>query len=53
MVDVSSIKELVKQWYPYHAPQSIEKKDMHRALPDTYESIEELKYYRQHYFKKA
>jgi oligoribonuclease len=47
MVDVSSIKELCRRWYPrvyYNAP---EKKGGHRALADVMESIEELRYYRQ------
>jgi oligoribonuclease len=46
MVDVSSIKELAKRWYPrvYHAqPQ---KGLSHRALADILESIDELAYYR-------
>lgn len=46
VVDVSSIKELAKRWYPrtyYHAP---EKHGGHRALADILESIDELRYYR-------
>jgi len=45
MVDVSTIKELVRRWYPasYHAPK---KKEVHRALDDIRESIEELKWYK-------
>ena len=41
MVDVSTIKELVKRWYPhpFHAPK---KKEVHRALDDIRESIDEL-----------
>ena len=45
-VDVSTIKELARRWYPtvfYHAP---EKKGNHRALADIAESIRELRYYR-------
>jgi len=45
-VDVSTIKELAKRWYPkvyYGAP---EKKSHHRALDDIKESIQELRYYR-------
>jgi len=49
-IDVSSIKELVNRWYPRHDPKVIEKKDHHRALDDIKESIEELKYYRKHFF---
>ena len=46
VVDVSSIKELARQWYPraYFAAPS--KRGHHRALVDIQESIEELKYYR-------
>jgi oligoribonuclease len=49
MIDVSTLKELVRRWYParYHAPK---KKEAHRALDDIRESIEELKWYRAHVF---
>ena len=46
IVDVSSIKELARRWYPrayYGAPS---KSGNHRALADIQESIEELRYYR-------
>jgi oligoribonuclease len=46
IVDVSSIKELARRWYPrayYSAPS---KNGNHRALADIQESIEELRYYR-------
>lgn len=46
VIDVSSIKELVKRWYPsvyYAAP---EKTGNHRALGDILDSIAELRYYR-------
>jgi oligoribonuclease len=49
-VDVSSIKELARRWYPrvyYHAPA---KSGNHRALADIRESIEELRYYREALF---
>ncbi|MFB9620478.1 oligoribonuclease [Brooklawnia cerclae] len=49
-VDVSSIKELAKRWFPrayYNAP---EKNGNHRALADIQESIEELRYYRDAVF---
>ena len=49
-VDVSSIKELVRRWYPrayYSAPA---KSGNHRALADVQESIEELRYYRDAVF---
>lgn len=47
-IDVSSIKELVKRWYP--SLPSFKKQKAHLALDDIMESIEELKYYRQHVF---
>lgn len=49
MIDVSSIKELVRRWYPpsHHAPR---KKEVHRALDDIRESIEELRFYRAKVF---
>ncbi|MGC5171140.1 oligoribonuclease [Microbacterium sp. DT81.1] len=49
-VDVSSIKELARRWYPrayIHAPS---KDGGHRALADILESIRELAYYRQAVF---
>ncbi len=45
-VDVSSIKELVRRWYPRVYYQSPAKSGNHRALADVQESIEELRYYR-------
>ncbi len=48
-VDVSTIKELVRRWYA-HAPQPPEKRQAHRALDDIYESVEELRWYREHFF---
>lgn len=50
IIDVSSIKELARQWYPrayYAAPA---KAGNHRALTDIVESIDELRYYRQAVF---
>jgi len=46
VVDVSSIKELVRRWYPRVYFQSPAKTGNHRALGDIKDSIEELKYYR-------
>lgn len=46
MVDVSSIKELARRWYPRVYFASPEKKGGHRALADITESIRELRYYR-------
>lgn len=46
MVDVSSVKELVRRWYPRVYFASPVKKGGHRALADITESILELRYYR-------
>ncbi|WP_172193263.1 oligoribonuclease [Actinomyces faecalis] len=46
IVDVSSIKELAKRWYPRTYFQAPEKHGGHRALADILESIDELRYYR-------
>lgn len=47
MVDVSSIKELVRRWYPRIYYAKPEKGLAHRALADIKESIGELDYYRR------
>jgi oligoribonuclease len=47
IVDVSSIKELARRWYPRIYFASPSKNGGHRALADIQESIEELKYYRE------
>jgi len=47
IVDVSSIKELARRWYPRIYFASPSKSGGHRALADIQESIEELKYYRE------
>jgi oligoribonuclease len=47
-IDVSSIKELVKRWYPALPP--FKKRKAHLASMDIQESIHELKYYRQKVF---
>ncbi|MDR0782651.1 MAG: oligoribonuclease [Propionibacteriaceae bacterium] len=49
-IDVSSVKELARRWYPrvfYAAP---EKRGNHRALGDIMDSINELRYYREALF---
>jgi oligoribonuclease len=46
VVDVSSIKELVRRWYPRVYFRAPAKTGNHRALGDIRDSIEELKYYR-------
>jgi oligoribonuclease len=50
MIDVSSIKELAKRWYPRVYQSQPAKGLAHRALADIRESIQELAYYRQTLF---
>ena len=50
MIDVSSIKELARRWYPRVYFASPAKKGGHRALADIRESIDELRYYREALF---
>lgn len=49
-LDVSTLKELALRWRP-EVYRSFEKKSRHEALADIYESIDELKHYRQHFLK--
>ena len=49
-LDVSTLKELAKRWKPEVA-QALKKHGKHEALADIYESIEELKYYREHFLQ--
>jgi oligoribonuclease len=53
IVDVSSIKELARRWYPKAYFNSPEKSGNHRALADIRESIAELRYYREAVFVPA
>lgn len=46
-VDVSTVKELVRRWYPDVYAQAPAKSGAHRALDDIKESIDELRYYRR------
>ena len=50
IVDVSSIKELARRWFPRAYHQAPVKRGNHRALADIQESIEELRYYREAVF---
>ncbi|GAA2338984.1 oligoribonuclease [Streptomyces cuspidosporus] len=50
IVDVSSIKELARRWYPRAYFNSPKKNGNHRALADIHESIAELRYYREAVF---
>ena len=49
-VDVSTLKELARRWYPEVVSAAPRKAVAHRALDDIRESIEELRYYRQKLF---
>jgi oligoribonuclease len=51
-LDVSTLKELCKRWQPDVA-RGWTKQGKHEALADIYESIDELKYYRDHFIKAA
>ena len=50
MIDVSTVKELARRWYPEVG--RYEKKGAHLALDDILESIEELRYFRSKVFKQ-
>jgi len=52
-IDVSTIKELSKRWFPKVYFQAPKKDGGHRALADILESIDELKYYRSAVFVEA
>ena len=49
-LDVSTLKQLAKRWKPEVA-KGFKKHNKHQALADIYESIEELKYYREHFIR--
>lgn len=49
-LDVSTLKELVKRWKP-DILAGLTKQGKHEALADIYDSIAELKYYREHFIK--
>ncbi len=49
-LDVSTLKELARRWHPELA-KGFKKEGRHEALADIYESIEEMKYYREHFLK--
>ncbi len=51
-LDVTSIKEVVRRWYP-NGPKIPKKSDVHLALIDIRESIDELLFYRENYFVKS
>jgi oligoribonuclease len=49
-LDVSTLKELARRWRP-DVYKAFEKKSRHEALADIYDSIDELKHYREHFLK--
>ena len=49
-IDVSTIKELARRWYPKVAKGAPDKATTHRALDDIRESVAELRYFREHLF---
>ncbi len=49
-LDVSTLKELAKRWNPAVA-KGVVKRGSHKALDDILESIEEMRYYRDHFLK--
>lgn len=51
IIDVSSVKELIRRWYPHDQGTYFVKKDTHRALTDIQETIEELQQYRRLFFR--
>ncbi|MBN3293785.1 ORN protein, partial [Polypterus senegalus] len=51
IIDVSTIKELCRRWFPEEYKQAPRKKASHRALDDIHESIKELQFYRRSVFK--
>lgn len=51
IVDVSTVKELCRRWYPETYEKAPRKRASHRALADIKESIKELKFYRQNIFR--
>ena len=49
-LDVSTLKELAARWAP-ELQKGFKKKSAHKALDDIIESIDEMKYYREHFIK--
>jgi oligoribonuclease len=49
-MDVSTLKELARRWKP-ELIKRVPKEGKHEALADVYESIDELKYYREHFIR--
>jgi oligoribonuclease len=51
IIDVTSIKECVRRWYPSNPATEFKKPETHRAMDDIKESIKELMHYRINFFK--
>jgi len=49
-IDVSTIKELANRWYPSVHVFLPKKSNQHRALPDLFESLNELRFYKKYVF---
>lgn len=49
-IDVSTLKELARRWKP-QAYSTFKKRQLHTALADVHESIDELAHYREHFLK--
>ena len=52
-IDVSTVKELCRRWYPDVYAKAPSKASAHRALDDIRESVKELRYYRETIFRPA
>lgn len=52
-IDVSTIKELARRWYPDALAAAPRKTQTHRALDDILESVAELRYYRENVFRPS
>lgn len=51
LIDVSTLKTLIQNWYPKQLTSNIQKSGSHRALEDIKESIAELQQYKSLFFK--
>ncbi len=50
-LDISTVKELVRRWHPQLWKQCQDRQPQHVALQDVYDSIEELRFYREHFLR--
>ena len=53
IIDVSTIKVLVNNWYPADVHKDFAKSKEHRALKDIHESMAELAHFRKYFFMKV